>query len=580
MLQAWLVLPALFLAYLVAAPAAVVLPPRSCHAARPHSVAVVVVSLSWMSAVSLVPQAEPPLRRRELQRLALHPGVHLQRVQPPRVTTSADTAGCIRTSTWLETLRGCPPPSTGSAPSASAASWARLLHGPFGHDDAWLLLPAVVAAVWLFVLRPATPRTDPLRAAVILWSVWLVLTFGFFSGRPFPQLVLLGRARCPPVAALCGMGAAAAWQPEPLRPYAPPWPRWRSPPWPSPSPSSPPPSASAPGSSPRPSSSASWPPSSCSPARSAPATTPSGPSPSVRSSPSLAMLLGSVLGFGRRGAGVSSAPSTPPTRRPSVNHIHAGGRREVPRSTKQALLQIRRRSCPPNQAADVFETSAATGYSILATGHEFLPVGGFTGRVPGADPPALQAVGRRGPRPPGHRRHQAADPSPRSALGGRALHANTRDRATTRTPKATSHRLHVCTERCRLRPVQSSAERAARSDPRLRKSRNCDTRMKRMMPRPTAGTCWRCGSVTSSGSVSSYSLPPGDQPDGAVGQRVAHPLRVGAVGQGEAEPVLRAEHVDGGAIDGPRAPADVDHDARARAARRPRGRRPCSSRRG
>ena len=35
------------------------------------------------------------------------------------------------------------------------ASWDRLLQGPFGHDEAWLLLPAVVAAVWLFVLTRA-----------------------------------------------------------------------------------------------------------------------------------------------------------------------------------------------------------------------------------------------------------------------------------------------------------------------------------------------------------------------------------------------------------------------------------------
>ncbi len=34
---------------------------------------------------------------------------------------------------------------------------------------------------------------------------------------------------------------------------------------------------------------------------------------------------------------------------------------------------------PPNQAADVLETSGATGYYIMATGHQFLPVGGFTG---------------------------------------------------------------------------------------------------------------------------------------------------------------------------------------------------------
>ena len=37
---------------------------------------------------------------------------------------------------------------------------------------------------------------------------------------------------------------------------------------------------------------------------------------------------------------------------------------------------------PPDQAADVFETSGTAGYYIMATGREFLPIGGFTGRVP------------------------------------------------------------------------------------------------------------------------------------------------------------------------------------------------------
>ena len=37
---------------------------------------------------------------------------------------------------------------------------------------------------------------------------------------------------------------------------------------------------------------------------------------------------------------------------------------------------------PQNQAADVLETSGLTGFYIMATGREFLPVGGFTGHVP------------------------------------------------------------------------------------------------------------------------------------------------------------------------------------------------------
>ena len=58
MLQAWLVLPALFGTYLVAAPIVSFLR-RVGHLAL-ATLAVVVVSLSWMSAVSLVPQSSRP----------------------------------------------------------------------------------------------------------------------------------------------------------------------------------------------------------------------------------------------------------------------------------------------------------------------------------------------------------------------------------------------------------------------------------------------------------------------------------------------------------------------------------------
>ena len=119
------------------------------------------------------------------------------------------TAGCNRPSTYLVTAARYSS-RHGFGTFGIAASWDRLLQGPFGHDDAWLLLPAVVAAVWLLVLQRRRPRTDLLRAAVILWSAWLVLTFGFFSGIEFLNSYYTA-ALVPPVAALCGMGAAAAW---------------------------------------------------------------------------------------------------------------------------------------------------------------------------------------------------------------------------------------------------------------------------------------------------------------------------------------------------------------------------------
>ena len=208
MLQAWLVLPALFLTYLVAAPVASFLR-RAWHCGR-RGRAPVGGRLPQLDVGGLSgPKIESPLCRRELQRLALHPGVQLQRDQPPQLPPRRTRRGCTRSPRGSRRLR-CPPP-TGLGTFGIGPSWDRLLHGPFGHDAAWLLLPAVVAAVWLFVLDRRAPRLRPAARALILWSAWLVLTFGFFSGGEFLNSYYLA-ALIPAVAALCGMGATAAWQ--------------------------------------------------------------------------------------------------------------------------------------------------------------------------------------------------------------------------------------------------------------------------------------------------------------------------------------------------------------------------------
>ncbi len=116
MLQAWLVLPALFGIYLVAAPIASFL-------RRVGHVALATLAVGRRVAqldVRRLPRApvQPALRRRQLQRLALHPGVLLQRVQPPRRAPSAARRGATgRRPTWRP-QRGTRS-GTASAPSAS-----------------------------------------------------------------------------------------------------------------------------------------------------------------------------------------------------------------------------------------------------------------------------------------------------------------------------------------------------------------------------------------------------------------------------------------------------------------------------
>jgi 4-amino-4-deoxy-L-arabinose transferase-like glycosyltransferase len=373
MLQAWLVLPALFLAYLVAAPIASLLR-RIGHVAL-AALVVIVVSLSWMSAVSLVPQSSRPYVDGSCND-SLFTQVFSYNGFGRLGDAFGSTAGCNRPSTYLVTgarysvLHGF-------GTFGIAASWDRLLQGPLGHDDAWLLLPAVVAAVWLLVRERRRPRTDPLRAAVILWSAWLVLTFGFFSGIQYLNSYYTA-ALIPPVAALCGLGAAVAWHRRRSRAVR---------------------GALA--------------------ALAAATVAVSvalvpgyvGVRPWIVASTvvvgllavgilvaslrtghdtvrsvsvgsalaAVAMLLGSAWASATV-VSASLGPFDSPYAPVAVNHFSQEAAYAFPHEVTKLRALVAR--VPPNQAPDVFETSGTAGYSIMATGREFLPVGGFTGRVP------------------------------------------------------------------------------------------------------------------------------------------------------------------------------------------------------
>jgi 4-amino-4-deoxy-L-arabinose transferase-like glycosyltransferase len=382
MLQAWLVLPALFLAYLVAAPAASFLR-RVWHLAA-ATLAVAVVSLTYMSAVSLVPQSSRPSVDGSCND-SLFTQVFSYNGFSRLGENALDAAGCNHTSTYLVTA-SLYSARHGIGTFGIAASWDRLLRGPFGHDDAWLLLPAVVASIWLLVLQRHRPRTDLLRAGVIVWSAWLVLTFGFFSGIEFLNSYYTA-ALIPAVAALCGMGAAAAWHRRRrgvvrgalaavtaatvaagvalvpgyvgIRPWV---------------------VASsvvvgllAVGvllGSLRAGHDSTW---------------------NLSVGPGLAavaMLLGSFWASSVVVAATLS-PFDSPYAPATVNRTTQVAGATFPE--EQVLLQKFVGDLPAAQAADVLETSGATGFDIMATGHEFLPVGGFSGRVPA---PALAAFER------------------------------------------------------------------------------------------------------------------------------------------------------------------------------------------
>jgi len=202
MIQAWLALPALAAAYLLAAPAAR-LRTRWAHVALAGLVTAV-VSLSWMTAVSLVPSQDRPYVDGS--------------ANDSLYTQVFDYNGLGRlTGNWAR-VAGPPSPlvvaavENGQSLTAETfgikASWHRLLAGPFAADSGWLLPAAVAAALGVLISRRRQGRRDPLRAAVVLWGGWWLILAVFFSVGTYLNSYYVA-ALIPAVAALCGTGIAA-----------------------------------------------------------------------------------------------------------------------------------------------------------------------------------------------------------------------------------------------------------------------------------------------------------------------------------------------------------------------------------
>jgi 4-amino-4-deoxy-L-arabinose transferase-like glycosyltransferase len=202
MIQAWLALPALAGAYLLAAPAAR-LRTRCAHVALAGLVTAL-VSLSWMTVVSIVPSQDRP---------------YVDGSADDSVYTQVfDYNGLGRlTGNWA-TLAGPPSPlliaarESGQTLNAETIvikpSWHRLLAGPFGADSGWLLPAAVAAALGVLISRRRKGRRDPLRAAVVLWGGWWLILAVFFSVGSYLNSYYVA-ALVPAIAALCGTGIAA-----------------------------------------------------------------------------------------------------------------------------------------------------------------------------------------------------------------------------------------------------------------------------------------------------------------------------------------------------------------------------------
>jgi 4-amino-4-deoxy-L-arabinose transferase-like glycosyltransferase len=204
MLEAWLILPALAVAYLVSAPGP--LRARVRHVAI-AGIVTGMVSLSWMTIVSLVPAGERPYvdgtqDNSVFSQVFEHNGI-------ARLENGQALAGAGRRAEFLTQIAE----SGGTANHLAEhvpSSWHRLLDGLYGRDVGWLLPAALISAAGVLLARRGRSRHDLKRTSVLLWGVWLLILWVFFSGGIYLHSYYVA-ALAPAIAALCGTGAAVVW---------------------------------------------------------------------------------------------------------------------------------------------------------------------------------------------------------------------------------------------------------------------------------------------------------------------------------------------------------------------------------
>jgi 4-amino-4-deoxy-L-arabinose transferase-like glycosyltransferase len=191
-IEAWMVLPALGLAYLLSGSGPML---RRTGQLAVAGVVVALVSVSWMTAVSLVPAADRPYVD----------GSHDNSVFAQVFAYNGFTRFGDETPLQVRAAQLDP----GAALPVPSRAAGRLLDGGLGRDTGWLVPAAVVVAAWGIASRRRQPRGDPLRACFILWGGWLVTFFVVFSAITtlWPYYTA---ALSPAAAAIIGAGVAAA----------------------------------------------------------------------------------------------------------------------------------------------------------------------------------------------------------------------------------------------------------------------------------------------------------------------------------------------------------------------------------
>lgn len=194
MLQALLVVPALALVYLIAAPTPL---RRRVWQVLVAGAALVASAGWWVAMVELVPASARPYiggsqHNSVLELIFGYNG--FGRITGNEVGSVGGGGRGQGGGMW------------------GATSWHRMFDAEWGGQVAWLLpaaLGLLVAGLWL---TRRAPRTDRTRAGLLLWGGWLVVTtlvFSYGQGIIHPYYAV---ALAPAIGALVGIGGVMLWQ--------------------------------------------------------------------------------------------------------------------------------------------------------------------------------------------------------------------------------------------------------------------------------------------------------------------------------------------------------------------------------
>ncbi len=193
MVEAWIVLPALGLVYLMAGPDGW---RRRLPRLAAMGIVAALVSLSWMTVVTLTPATSRPYVDGSqddslFQQVFVYNGFgRLDQPSPNQLLTRSIGIAI-------------PPPPP--------ARWNRLLTGAYGRDTGWLLPAAVITLLVGLAATRRKPRADPDRASLVLWGTWLLAFATTFSVSSSINTYYTA-ALAPPVAGLVATGSALLWR--------------------------------------------------------------------------------------------------------------------------------------------------------------------------------------------------------------------------------------------------------------------------------------------------------------------------------------------------------------------------------